>query len=97
MKRKWAIWSALVAALLFAGIVVAAPSNHSVDWWVMGGGGGSGTAGSSSLDGTLGQVVAGVDTSGEYVICAGFWYGLGPCGNPSRATVYLPIVLRNAP
>jgi hypothetical protein len=88
---------ALVAALLFASIVVAAPSGHSVDWWVMGGGSGSGSAGSSSLDGTFGQAVVGVEGSGEYVICAGFWYGLGPCGDPPRVTVYLPIVLRNGP
>jgi hypothetical protein len=97
MKRNWAIWSALVAALVFAGIVVAAPSAHSVDWWVMGGGGGGGSAGGSSLNGTIGQAVVGVEGSGETVICAGFWYGLGSCGESPRFPVYLPIALGNAP
>ena len=97
MKRKWMILVALIASLLLAGIAVAAPSGHSVDWWVMGGGGGSGSAGNISLNGTVGQAVVGVDGSGDYVVCAGFWYGLGPCGEPPGFSVYLPTVLRNAP
>jgi hypothetical protein len=97
MKRKWTVLGALVASLLLAGIAVAAPGSSSIDWWVMGGGGGSGAAGSVALDATVGQAVAGVDGSGEYVVCAGFWYGLGPCGEPPEFTVYLPLVLRNAP
>lgn len=97
MKRQWMILGALVASLLLAGIAVADPSSHSVDWWVMGGGGESRTAGSTTLAGTLGQAVAGVDGSGEYVVCTGFWYGLGSCGDPPGFSVYLPLVLREAP
>ena len=97
MKRQWMILGTLVASLSLAGITLAAPSSHSLDWWVMGGGGGGGTAGSITLDGTAGQTVVGVDGSGDYVICAGLWYGLGTCGEPPGFTVYLPIVLRNGP
>lgn len=96
MKRNWMILTALLASLLLTGIVVAAPSSHSVEWWVVGGGGGSGAADNITLDGTFGQAMAGVDGSSDYVVCAGFWYGLGSCGEPPGFSVYLPIVLRNA-
>jgi hypothetical protein len=92
------VFGALVASLLLAGIVVAAPSSHSIDWWVMGGGGGSEDTGTINLDGTAGQALVGVEDSGDYVVCAGFWYGLGPCGAPAdESWIYLPLVLRNGP
>jgi hypothetical protein len=39
MRKKWMIPGTLVVSLLLlAGIALAAPNAHSVDWWVIGGG-----------------------------------------------------------
>jgi hypothetical protein len=62
----------------------------------MGGGTGKAT-GSIVLDGTLGQAVTGVDGGGDSVVCSGFWYGLGPCGEPAQFPIYLPLVVRSSP
>jgi hypothetical protein len=96
MKRKWMISGALVASLLLAGIVVAAPSSPSIDRWVMGSGGGSGTAGSTALNSTIGQWMVGSGTSGSTQLGSGFWGGGEMVYPPSHVT-YLPLVLRGAP
>jgi hypothetical protein len=96
MKRKWMILAALLASLALTAIVVAAPSSHSVDWWVIGGGGGSGTAGDTTLDGTIGQWMVGSSTSGSTQLGSGFWGG-GELVYPPSHVIYLPLVLRNAP
>jgi hypothetical protein len=97
MKRKWTILGALAATLLFTALAAAAPGSHDIDWWVMGGGGGSGASGSITLDGTIGQATVGAGSSESYVICTGFWYGLGECIGPPRFSAYLPVILRNFP
>jgi hypothetical protein len=96
MKGKWMSLGTLAAALLLAGMAVAAPGSPSIDWWVMGSGGGSGAANGSTLDGTVGQVMAGVDGSGDTVLCTGFWCN-GELICPPGHSLYLPMVLRNAP
>jgi len=85
---KWVALGVLVVSLLFTGVALAngAPS---VDWWVIGGGSVSGAAGTISLDGTLGQWVAGSDTADTTHLCSGFW-----CGAGAQYDVYLPLVLR---
>jgi hypothetical protein len=80
----------LVASLLLAGIAVAAPSSYDIDWWAMASGSGSGTDGSTSLEGTLGQATLGVDRREHYIVCTGFWYGTAQC----PVALYLPIIRR---
>ena len=89
MTKKWAILSVLLVSLL---LVSTALAQDGIDWWVIGGGGGSGTAGSTSLDGTIGQWAVGSGTSGTTQLGSGFWGGGGAEG-PSGG-VFLPVILR---
>lgn len=83
----------LAGPLLLAGTALAAGAPN-IEWYVMGGGWGYAEAASLSLDGTVGQAVAGLDTAGSAELCAGFW-----CGAESAAAtsynIYLPLVLRS--
>jgi hypothetical protein len=89
MTKKWTILGVLLASLLLVGTALA---QGSIDWWVIGGGGGSGTAGGTSLDGTIGQWAVGSGTSGTTQLGSGFWGG-GSAEGPSGA-VFLPVILR---
>ena len=74
ITRKWIILVTLVVSLLFVGVALAS-GTPSIDRWVIGGGGGSGTAGSTTLDGTLGQWAVGSGTAGTTQLGSGFWGG----------------------
>jgi len=80
----------LICALILAGAALAAPT-QTIDWYVIGGGGGhvTSTDGAYSLDGTIGQPVAGVASAD---LCSGFWCGLADWVANMR--IYLPIILR---
>ncbi|MBE9508276.1 MAG: hypothetical protein IMY86_09530 [Chloroflexi bacterium] len=97
MKKKWMIPGTLVVSLLLVGMALAAPNAHSIDWWVIGGGGGSGTAGTISLDGTIGQWAVGSGTSGATQLWSGFWGGGGAAGEVDLYQVFLPLILRQHP
>jgi hypothetical protein len=97
MNRKCTILGVLVASLLLAGIAVAAPSSYDIDWWAMASGSSSGTAGDTNLEGTVGQTVVGIQSEDDYVICSGFWPGVGSCGEPPTYPAYLPTVFRELP
>ena len=87
MKTK--IMIALAAFLLLTGVALA-NVGPTVDWWVIGGGGGHAEAGAYALDGTIGQAMVGVASSGSSELCAGFW-----CGAAAVYKTYLPLVVRN--
>jgi hypothetical protein len=98
-KRKWMILGALVACLLLTGMAMSAASDLDLDWWVISGGGGSGVSGNTSLAGTLGQAVVGLDGSGDYDLCSGFFCNLVettgiPLPEPTKFKAYLPAILR---
>jgi len=76
----------LFSSLLLTGFVLA---QSAVDWNVIGGGGGHARAGIYSLDGTIGQAIAGKISNAPYELCAGFW-----CGAATDYKVYLPIVIK---
>jgi hypothetical protein len=96
MKRKGTILGVLVASVLLAGMAVAAPNSHSIDWWVMAGGGGSGPSGSTFLNGTIGQWLVGSGTSGGSQLGSGFWGG-GELAYSQGYLLYLPLLLRGTP
>src|SRR4051812_10367145 len=55
-------------------VCTAHAQNYSVDWHKIAGGGGTGTAGSLSVSGTIGQPDAsGVLTGGRFSLTGGFW------------------------
>jgi hypothetical protein len=98
MKRKH--WFILGAALLLglAGVSSGAAqsaSNTVVNWWVMAGGGAPASAGTVSLNSTLGQPITGGSASsdGSIALGAGYWpdLALSPIVSSTYA-VYLPIV-----
>jgi hypothetical protein len=89
-QRKMALLAAgLVACLLMAGAVLAAPRATTLDHWVVGGGGGRVETGPYTLDGTIGQPVVGKINNAGYELGAGFWYGIDV-----GYRLYLPLVLR---
>jgi hypothetical protein len=86
---------ALAVLLLLAGVVLA-QSMPSIDRWVIGGGGGHTENGNYSLDGTIGQAVAGVTGNAPYGLCTGFWCGAEAAVPPEGHPIYLPLVVRNS-
>jgi hypothetical protein len=77
-----------LASIAFAQV----SSNYDLSWHVTGGGIGQMGSTGHSLQGTLGQPVAGSMTSGEHTLCSGFW-----CTGAAQTEVYLPLVLRDSP
>jgi hypothetical protein len=90
MKTKLAISLLIVCALLLMGSVWKAPNTSEIFWYVLGGGGGRVTNGSITVEGTLGQPVAGFVSQSPLELCSGYWCGAGV----SSYQVYLPLVLR---
>jgi len=86
-KRKILIL-ALVGSLFVVSVVLAAPAATNLDRAVIGGGGGHSEVGIYSLDGTIGQAVAGAQNSAPFQLCSGFWCGLGA----TAEDIYLPLV-----
>jgi len=91
MKRAFALCILLALLLPIGGVVAAnkAADGYEVSSYVIGGGGGHSEASPYTLDGTVGQAVAGAVSNAPYELCAGFWCGMG------RYKVYLPLVLRD--
>jgi hypothetical protein len=58
-------------------------------WSVIAGGGGHAETGIYTLDGTIGQPLAGLADTGAYDLCTGFW-----CGAGGGYWIYLPIILQ---
>ena len=90
LRKAGKVILALAALLLLSSVVLAA--NGEIPRYVIGSGGGHAETAPYALDGTLGQVVAGLVSSSPYELCSGFW-----CGMAAKYSVYLPLVLRNAP
>jgi hypothetical protein len=89
--RKVTVALAIAAAvLLVAGIALAA-NGHEIRRFVIGGGGGRLQAGPYTLDGTVGQAVAGEAGSATHQLCSGFW-----CEDMvAKYGVYVPLVVRS--
>lgn len=64
----------LLAAAPFAVPAQAIPL-WEITRWTVDGGGGASQAGAYSVEGTLGQTDAGVQTGGNYALYGGFWLG----------------------
>ncbi|MBN1316987.1 MAG: hypothetical protein JXA42_16015 [Anaerolineales bacterium] len=92
MKTRWMIIILLLTATLFIfSAVFATPDATIIDRYVIGGGGGRTEVGIYTLDGTIGQAVAGVSATST-TLCSGFW-----CGIMGGHTIYLPLVLNTPP
>jgi hypothetical protein len=64
--------------ILFAATIAVTcnlQAQHTLDWFTIGGGGGTIGGGDYTLDGTVGQVDAGVLNGGSYTLEGGFWAG----------------------
>lgn len=91
MKRKWVILSLalLACGLLLTSVALAAPDADPIQWYIISGGGGHAetASGTLTLEGTIGQPVAGI-ASAE--LCSGFL-----CGFDWFATlkIFLPLIL----
>jgi hypothetical protein len=86
-----------LALLLAAGLSAAQGPDHAIPRWTVDAGGGRLAGGDYVLTGTAGQPEAGVlMEGGDYGLAGGFWGG-GSAAPVGAHTVYLPLVLRNAP
>ena len=83
--------TALLVALLLAGIAVAQTSaSFDLSWHVLAGGGGQ-TAGTTyAANCTVGQGTIGWTDSGSYGAGVGYWYGA-----TGGYHIFLPLVLKN--
>jgi len=90
MKLKLVSAVLLLALLLgTAGVLVARATPGSlIDWFVVSAGGGTATGGDITLDGTVGQPIAGLAQGGNTSIGSGYWY------SQDLVNVYLPLVVR---
>jgi len=94
MKKTHIAALGLAALLicLMAGTVWAGQSAHyAINWQVLSGGGAPASAGTISLNGSLGQTAIGPSTSTHYALGAGYWIEKGA----GTYEVYLPIIVRN--
>jgi hypothetical protein len=90
MKPRYLI--ALTILFLLMVLVTSstlASGTMEIDWYVIGGGGGTAIAGDYTLNGTIGQPVTGLSSSGGTDLCSGFW-----CRVLSGFRIFLPLVLR---
>jgi hypothetical protein len=86
--------SALLICLV-AGTAWAGQSAHyAINWQVLSGGGAPASAGTISLNGSLGQTAIGPSTSTSFNLGSGYWFEV-VSGEPGTHEVYLPIILRN--
>jgi hypothetical protein len=87
--RQTILALALLGCLVLSGAVLAAPAPIAIDRWVVAGGGGHAEAAPYTLDGTIGQPVAGTAQNAGHELCSGFW-----CGAEMGGRIYLPLMLR---
>ena len=90
MKIKLAISLFIVCVLLVAASASAATNAIDLSWNVLGGGGGRVTSGSITLEGTIGQSVAGAVSQSPLDLCSGYWCDTGVSGHQ----IFLPLVRR---
>lgn len=90
MRNKIAFGLALALVLLWGAGAMAA-GGVGIDWDVLAGGGGRVTAGTYSLDNTVGQANVGLASGGPSELCAGFW-----CLQRVTVAVYLPLILHRS-
>jgi hypothetical protein len=82
--------AAAALSLLIAGVLTAAGGDLTLPRHAIVSGGGSLSVGNYSLQGAIGQPVAGTIRSPGTALCAGFW-----CPARIQAyTTYLPLVIR---
>ena len=83
------ILGCLLAIMLLIGAGAAlAASTPAVNWSTLGAGGAPSGSGAVTLNGTLGQPVAGPSSGGNVALGAGYWYGF------AGEKIYLPVVKR---
>jgi hypothetical protein len=98
MCRLKALLLLLLGALLltaFAGTVSADPAAQ-ITWYAMSSGGGRSVSPNYVLDATLGQAAAGLASSLNYRLGAGFWY-LYSIPQVAELRLFLPVILRIYP
>ncbi len=87
-----------LVGLLVAGVAWAQVSpNFDLSWHVVAGGGSNMTSANHQVRSTLGQFSIGPASSAGYRVGSGYWYGIRREVQPVGYTIYLPIVLKNAP
>jgi hypothetical protein len=93
--------AALLALTLSPAALAQSGGNYNMAWFTIGGGGGRGAGGSYSLEGTVGQSVAGAAGAGPYTLTGGFWAGAMTAPQPERPRLEIaagnPVVILSWP
>ena len=93
IKHKLRLILTLALLLLFTLPVLAqSGGGYDLSWSTTDGGGGSSFGGAFSLEGTAGQLDAGVISGGAFSLAGGFWGG--GTVTLSELHLYLPVILR---
>jgi hypothetical protein len=87
----------LVLSGLLLPRVLAQAGAYDVLFWSVNGGGGRGTGGNYTVEGTIGQPIAGQRNAGSYLVQEGFWDVEQRIMTPERYLRYLPLVDRPKP
>lgn len=96
MAHKKPLFLAIVALVIAVGAGSAAlaqtSANYNLEWHVIGGGGRPVSSAHYAVNSTAGQGAASppLSTSAHYAVSGGYWYS-------GVQTIYLPVVLRDAP
>ena len=88
--KYWFVLSVFIVLITLVLTPVMAAELNEVTWFVIGGGGGPATYGIYTLNGTIGQPVAGRYSSGDIDLCSGFW-----CKVLEHYKIFLPLIMRN--
>jgi hypothetical protein len=92
MNWKRLLFLLATAVLLLSGGVVLSQSsaNFNLNWSTMAGGGGESTSATYRVEGSIGQSLTELSSSGDYRVQSGFWQA--HIAEPS--TIYLPLIMR---
>lgn len=98
MKKVRIVSLGLAALLVLLLVQVAgagSSANYAINWQVLSGGGAPAGAGNVTLNGSMGQPVIGLTSTGNTQIRSGYWYGITTSG-PGGEDLYLPVILSNS-
>lgn len=81
--------------ILLVGVAQAGSSaNYAINWQVFSGGGMPASAGTVTLNGSLGQTAIGPASSSTFGVNSGYWYGITKQSpeSPGASNIYLPLI-----
>lgn len=89
---------AVLLIMLLAQVAGAGSSaNYAINWQVLSGGGAPASAGTITLNGSLGQTAVGLASNSTLGVSSGYWSGIDNqvAPAPGFGPIYLPLITKN--